>query len=387
MKRLAFALVLAAGSVWAYQPTDWSLHAPKNGLKAETSAEQVVLRLAALGFARGGDGFVSAELPLYRKGRLDFDVKTETPHLSRTVGAYLSFYGVTVFWHDSCGDMRAYFPDPNARRQMAFNIEPVSHCRIAPFSGGKWHHVRIAFDADGDRIEYFLDDMSDPALVVGDRSVWGAAEFMGGEIRIGGMGGSEGGVCSFKDIVLSEESDATTTAERTETLVFNGMGGDFFDVPTLLAADSPRVYTLDPTRSMYLPQNDFKYSKLPGRETLRRAKRIVLADAPAGPNGVLPDFILSDVVAAVSDGAELIVLGGFFSLSKGEYAETPLAKVLPDGALGKTPFDASPAAPTVLERSVGKGCVKVLTGFTFTNDLEETRGRFEPYAARLFGVR
>ena len=40
MKRLAFALVLAASSVWAHWPSDWSLHAPKNGLKAETSVEQ-----------------------------------------------------------------------------------------------------------------------------------------------------------------------------------------------------------------------------------------------------------------------------------------------------------------------------------------------------------
>ena len=387
MKRIAIFVALAAGAAFGHVPSGWRLHAPEGGLEADTADGRVAVKLAGLGFARGGDGYVSAAIPLFARGTLDFDVKIDTPLSGQTVGAFLSFYGITVFWHDSCRDWRVYFPDPNAKREMAFDIEPVSHRRISAFKSGEWHHVRIAFDAPSDRIEYFIDDMSDPAFVVGDRSVWGPAEFMGGEMRIGGMGGSRGAVCTFKDIVITEGSGENEASERMETLLFEGMGCDFYGVSELLAADRPRVYTLDPTRSMYLPVNSFKYSRLPGRSTLRRARRIVLADAPAGPDGVLPDFVLADIAEAVSDGAELVVLGGFFSLGKGEYSGTPLAKILPENVSGMKPFDALPDSPRIDERQVGRGCVKVFSGMKFSSSVKETRERFRPYAARLFGLR
>lgn len=387
MKRIALLVALAAGAAFGHVPSGWRLHAPEGGLKADTADGRVTVKFAGLGFARGGDGYVSADIPLFASGALEFDVKLDMPLSGKTVGAFLSFYGITVFWHDSCGDWRVYFPDPNAKREMAFDIEPVSHRRISMFKCGEWHHVRIAFDAPSDRIEYFIDDMSDPAFVVGDRSVWGSAEFMGGEIRIGGMGGSRGGAGTFKDIVLTERSGEGEAAERTDTLLFEGMGCEYYGVSELLEADKPRIYTLDPTRSMYLPVNSFKYSRLPGRSTLRRAKRIVLSDAPVGPDGVLPEFILEDIVEAVSDGAELVVLGGFFSLGKGEYAGTPLARILPENVSGMKPFDALPVSPRIDERTVGRGRVKVFHGLKFSSSIEETRERFRPYAERLFGPR
>ena len=110
-------------------------------------------------------------------------------------------------------------------------------------------------------------------------------------------------------------------------------------------------------------------------------------DAPAGPDGALPDFVLADIAEAVSDGAELVVLGGFFSLGKGEYADTPLAKILPDGVSDLKPFDAPPDSPRIDERAVGRGVVKVFRGLRFSSDVRETRERFRPFAARLFGLR
>lgn len=387
MRSAILFAALATGTAFGYVPSGWRLCAPEGGLKADAADGRVTLTLAGRGFACGGDGYVSAPVPLMSKGTLDFDIKIDAPLSGRTVGPFLSFYGITVFWHDSCHDWRAYFPDPNARRELAFDIEPVSHRRISPFKNGVWHHVRIAFDAPSDRIEYFIDDMSDPALIVGDRSVWGAAEFMGGELRIGGMGGSRGETCSFKGIEFTEWSGEAKAAERTETLVFNGMGGDFYGVHELLAKDGARFYTVDTTRSMYLPLNSLKYEKLPGRDTVRRARRIVLADAPAGPDGALPDFVLADIAEAVSDGAELVVLGGFFSLGKGEYADTPLAKILPESVSDLKPFDAMPDSPRIDERAVGRGVVKVFSGLRFSSDVKETCERFRPFAARLFGLR
>ena len=385
MKISIMILIAAvAQSAIGYEPSGWRLHVPADGLKADVAAGRVSLTFVGRGFACGGDGYVYADLPLLSRGTLDFDVIYNPPQSGKTLGAFLSFYGVTVFWHGGCGDWRAYFPDPNARREMAFNIEPVSHRRISKFKAGEWHHVRIAFDAKADRVEYYLDDMSDPALAVGDRSVWGSAEFMGGEIRIGGMGGSRGGTCTFKNIVLTKRKTGNAATLRTDTLLFDGMGGDLYGVHDILADEKPRVYTLDPTRSMYLPMNSFKYSRLPGHDTMLRAKRIVLADAPAGPGGVLPDFVLADISDAVHDGAELIVLGGQFSLGKGEYAGTPLDRIMPDEVVGLKPFDAMPDGPRTFERTIGHGKVKVFCGFKFSCDVKETRERFLPFAKSIF---
>ena len=80
-----------------------------------------------------------------------------------------------------------------------------------------------------------------------------------------------------------------------------------------------------------------------------------------------------------------MVLDGPFALDRGGYGESALAKVLPDGALTGCAFKAPPNGPQILERSVGKGSVKVFRGLDFGSDRDDFRRRFAPWAERLFG--
>jgi len=375
------AMVLLA----AITSFNWAARIPEGGMKYEAEGDKVTVTLTATGFEKGGDGCLTASVPLYRRGSFEFDFRETCDYRNRTVGPFIGIYGIRTFFHDSCRDWRAYFPEPNSRRQIAFDIEPVQHKRIAGASVGDWHHCRIVFDRDNDRVEYFIDDMEDPAFITGDRSVWGADEYEGGAIRIGGMGGSLDAVCEFKNLKLEEVTSEKVVADRTETLVFNGFASSHFDVEKLLANDKPRVYFMDTVGSRTVPDNCFKLSKLPGTATIAKAKRIVLVDQPFQPDDIVPDFLVADIVAAVEDGAELIVIDGFFSLARGEYAGTALAKILPEGTMPESPFSRFDK-PEILERTVGKGKVKVFRGFKFPVTVEESRAAFAPWAEKLFGV-
>lgn len=385
MKKILFVLpFLPVLSSFGFTPENWERHIPDGGLSVTIGKTSVFQKLTARGVACGGDGFVRADVPLYRRGTLDFDIRISPPERNRAMSHFLTLYGIRVFWHDACKDWRVYFPERNYNREQFFDDEPVTHRRIAAFSPEEWHHCRISFDAPGDRIEFFLDDMRDPAYVSGDRSVWGEAEFMGGSLCIGGMGGSRDSEMEIKNLVLAETTQAAASVARTETLVFNGMASDLYGVPEILREAKPRVYSLESTRANITAKNFFKYSQLPGRATIAAAKRIVLVDAPIDPDGILPPFLLDDIVSAVRDGAELVVLEGLFSMDRAGYAKSRLARILPEAAFAGTAFPARFTKPEIFEQAVGKGRVKVFRGHAFSADAAASRKAFAVWAEQIF---
>ena len=214
---LMVAAVLASFAVEACTPTEWAKFIPPDGLKATVLSNGVELVLAGRGKRKGGDGYVAAQVPLYARGRLDFDVKVEPPTRNRAMAQFMTLYGIRMFWHDSCRDWRVIIPRPNSERESGFADEPVRHFRIAKFAAGEWHHCRVCFDAEADRVEFFRDDMSDPAYIAGGVSVWDQAEYEGGVLKIGGLGLSRDSVGTFANIELVEESGAAAGAERTAT--------------------------------------------------------------------------------------------------------------------------------------------------------------------------
>ena len=381
---------------------NWQANIPENGMKYEIADNgAITLHLTGRGPHSGGDGILRAKVPLYAKGTLDFDMRSTRPATGFGMGGFLSLYGIQVFWHDACGDWRVYQSDTIWNREEGFDDEPSRHVRIAKFKNAKWHHCRIRFDHLGDRVEFFMDDMSDPAYISGERSVWGTAEFMGGEIAVGGMGYSRDGVVEFKNIQLDgrrlivEGENAGKVegegvgvgegegVERTETLVFEGPVNEYYEVPKRLKGEKLRIYSLDSTRPTIFPVNEFKYSSMPGETTFAKAKRIILVDAPAQPKNLLPKFILRDIAKAVEEGAELIVLDGPFALSKGGYLGTALERILPKAAMPEKQFERFDK-PEIIEGTAGKGKVKVFRGLKFTSDPTVFHPQFDPWAAQLF---
>ena len=363
---------------------NWTEHIPADGLKYEKTENGFRFTLAARGKMNGGDGYLWADVPLYRRGVLDFDVKLVPQLKNRAQSLFVTLYGIRTFFHDGCRDWRVIFPEPMANRETGFPEEPVRHVQIAQVALDEWHHCRITFDVFDDRAEFFFDDMGDPAYIAGGMSVWSESEFLGGLLRVGGMGGAPNSNPEIRNIALTEVTEWEKAEARTETLVFEGITHEYYQVCDFLAADKPRSYLLDFTRYCYWPKNCYKYAKLPGRSTVAAAKRIVLVDAPKSFDDVLPDFLLRDIVAAVKDGAELIVLDGPFTLDRGEFAGTPLEAILPEGALHGTCFPPQAAKPEILVRTVEKGTVKVFRGLALGADPNAFKARFAPWAEKLF---
>lgn len=302
------------------------------------------------------DGYAEIDIPLCRKGQLDFDVCIDPENRSlsgRGPGLTLDIYNISTFWHNYCRDWRFYFPEPNSKRSAGFSNEPVGHGSIGKITLGKWIHYRICWDADNDRVEYYIDDMTDPALIKGDVSVLGHAEYQGGKLRIGSFGyGNAGYECLIDNIIFRNLEQRTDDKKEARSLIllFQGISSELYGLEKILSSPELRVYNLDFWRSSYTAGNTFKYNRLPGLNSLRSAKTIILLDTPAGPDNILPDFLLEDMTKEVYAGARLIIFGGLFSLDRGEFQNTALEKILPVSLhpgkkrAGGRPLQIKPAA-------------------------------------------
>ena len=282
------------------------------------------------------DGYIECDIPLIKRGMLEFDVEFPVPADARGIGLFVDFYNVSTFFHNGCGDWRYYFPEPESKRIAGFGIEPVGHQKIANVSRTGRSHYRIVFDENKGRVEFFKDDMSDPAAIVGNLSIFGHDFYRGGKIRIGSMGYAPRPyptrLMNLKLTELPEENN--TVAKRQGVLIFQGMTFDELKIFEALTANGIKKeacsrYTMETTSAAMIISNRLLYNKMPGEQRLKNAEMIILADAPAGPKGIIPDFILKDMVDFVKNGGRLIIFGGFFTLEKGEYKRTPLEEILP----------------------------------------------------------
>lgn len=284
------------------------------------------------------DGYIECDIPLIRKGMLEFDMEFPDPANARGIGLFVDIYNISSFFHSACGDWRYYFPHPESERIAGFGIEPVGHQKIADVAKKGRSHYRIVFDADNDRVEFYKDDMNDPSAIVGNISVFGHDFYRGGKIRIGSMGVTTTGkpyacrISNLKLTGLKEEENAI--GKRQGVLIFEGMTFDELKIFEALAANGVKKedcfrYTLEPFSAAIVIANRLFYNKMPGEKRLKNAELIVLADAPAGPKNIIPDFILKDIVDFVRNGGRLVIFGGFFTLEKGEYQKTPLEEILP----------------------------------------------------------
>ena len=98
----------------------WTTHIPEGGLQFSERNGELNFRLAGRGAACGGDGYVEAMLPLYKRGSLDFDIRFTPAKDNWAMSLFLTFYNITVFWHDACRDWRVYFPERNFNREQFF---------------------------------------------------------------------------------------------------------------------------------------------------------------------------------------------------------------------------------------------------------------------------
>ena len=294
-------------------------------------------------------GSIEHAVPVVRRGTLDFDAKiggANNRHLSLQMylyGMFVAFNGNgtnRIAWNRYCYKLVGGKKD--GWRALKVRIAPDTR-----------HHYRIAFDADTNHIEYYVDDMADPVFVDTDVPVLGTGKDKvetTGSIRLGNYGLCLGTVTTEVDnIVLRRTAARVATeaqADARDVLVFQGMAFERYrlgEVFGILKPPAVRRYLVQQGLGL-VPRNAFRVERYTSRRTLDRAGLIVMADMPLGPGEVLPKWELAYLAKRVRAGATLVVLGGMWTLGKGRFEGTCLEPLLPVVLGGRWQVrEASPA--------------------------------------------
>ena len=319
-----------------------------------------VLRVTCMQNWHNG-GMIRKAVPVARRGVLEFDACIALENRANALGVSLvvSIYNISTWFHDYCKDWRRYFPEGPGKRLPGFKIEPVGHRRLASVTKGEWAHYRILFDHETGVVEYYRNDMDDPAHIDYDVPVLGRAEYEGGALQIGSMGITKGAVVhGLRNVVLRTLPEpAVDDSERgRDVLLFKGISADLHGIEATLTAtadgDNVRTYALRTHGAAVSPVNQLELGRLPSSATVARAAKILLLDMPAEPGACLPSALLEQMVAAVHAGAELVVFGGMFALGKGGYIGSPLEGILPVELAGAWEVRALPG-PAALKSGAG----------------------------------
>ncbi len=270
-------------------------------------------------------GRIVHDVPIVQRGVLEFDC------LLAAKGAanydHLSL-GLKLFGH-----LMAFKKYAGHHLLAHVPAENIMYSATGKVPLGKWVHFRVEFDAPRGRVEYYLGDARDPLMI--DTRLTMKTEGETGEFEWFNYGLTKGTVTNWVDNVSLRrvESDEEQTTSRRRTLLVLGMSSERLGVEdavrNAVPADSLSVYVMQTRSSATRPSNIFSLDSVPGAATWREARRIILADVPAGPRECLPPHMLDDLSRAVRGGADLLVLGGPFALGSGGYAGTVLEELLP----------------------------------------------------------
>jgi hypothetical protein len=314
----------------------WQTHMPASNKNASTyTVKKGQLEIIANPAQNLRGGYVEMEIPIMRKGTIEFDLNVN--HNQKGTGLFIDLYNISLFWHDYCEDWRRYFPEPTAKRMKYYNVEPVGQRRLGAVKKRKWSHYKIYFDTDNDVVEYYKDDMEDPVYIDGAAAVLGRQEYLGGKLRIGSWGIAKGPMTFLIDNI-SISSAATqnneTSVKRDRYVIFNGLSYNRYNISESLLAGGVnkkniRNFYIENPKPALTPANKFFINKMPGTTSMQKAKSLILVDCPFGPAEIIPEFVQKNAVKNVKQGMTLVVFGGLFALGKGEYQDSYLSDYLP----------------------------------------------------------
>jgi hypothetical protein len=176
-------------------------------------------------------------------------------------------------------------------------------------------------------VEFFVQDMLDPKTARYDISVWGHAYYQGAYLKIGSYSYASDPYRTLVDnVVLTEITDdgKGAVAAKKDILVFDGFGTVHYPVGKLLKGKKYRSYSWVSPGYNPTNKNNFTYEKAPSYQKISEAKLFIFNDAP----NIAP-ALQTQIVKAVRNGSDLLILGGLLSLGKGGYKNSPLEKILP----------------------------------------------------------
>ncbi|MBR2508782.1 MAG: hypothetical protein IKB71_03450, partial [Lentisphaeria bacterium] len=135
---------------------------------------------------------------------------------------------------------------------------------------------------------------------------------------------------NLKVVELSGKETAAGPVKLNGTSLFKGISSTEWPLNKLLnklGEKNIKIYNLDtPGQHVDNGANIFKLVPNPPLNPAELPKNFILADIPLD---TLPPYVHKQILASVKNGGRLLVLRGYFSLNKGNYAGSMLEKILP----------------------------------------------------------
>jgi hypothetical protein len=127
------------------------------------------------------------------------------------------------------------------------------------------------------------------------------------------------------------EAKPSKTVIANKAVVLRGIAFERYQLPKLLKAlkiKDVKTYSIANGAPALMPFNKFRLDKLPRIFVKQSPKYIIMVDFPLN-KGVMPKIVLKSIIRDVKRGSTLVILGGLFTLNKGEFSNIPLAPLLP----------------------------------------------------------
>lgn len=262
--------------------------------------------------------YLRKPVPIVPKGEFSFEIRTCTNGKLNSDNSSLKIhYGQHVF----------AFRHPHWER---YDLEKKRWYVAGKINDSKWHKCKVRFDAEKKLAEYFIDDMEFPVSV--------NEEFLYKPKTLPFFGVENYGLSqenvdySLRNVKVTEipASAESSTVRLNGTSLFQGLSASEWPLEALvkkLGEETLQVYTLEtPGAHVDNGANFFDLYPKPPRRGSVLPKNIILADMPLT---AVPPYALQQILDSVNAGGRLIILRGYFSLNKGNYAGSVLEKILP----------------------------------------------------------
>lgn len=260
----------------------------------------------------------SRKIPMPKYGELNFEVKVNANQGEYTNYSLQMKFGSLMFAFQ--------FPRWRVRRPAEDKMLHAGYISL-----NKYHKCRIRFKSEEHYAEYYVDDMENPVLVDSESNLKYQPE---AELVIANYGLPRGIVTNhLRNLELKELKKKDFAGGENNPLkgtwIFHGMCSEEWKLEDLKkqCPQPVSVFVLETIGSH--PEttlNKYDLQPKPPINPVNLPERIVFADMPLRP---IPDYSLNNIESAVKKGAGLIVLNGFFTLNKGDFAGTRLGKMLP----------------------------------------------------------
>ena len=253
------------------------------------------------------------ELPDIERGALFFEV---LPNATKTGPDNYDNLSLLIRFHGRLVSIRPGW--------WTFFHPKSGHRRLAEIPAGEWLRFKIEFDRKTKTISYYCKDMNIPVHVENGVAFSGPVKF-----QFGNYGLTRGTVVNRIHNVRLETLRKTEKTRRAGAVILRGIDIDSYDLDGIVEAfgipGKPVCFDVQISTGLLI-KNNFSLSRRPLFSALKPAL-IIMEDFPL--NGTLEQSEVRALVSEVKAGANLIILGGMFTLNRGEFRIRELNDILP----------------------------------------------------------